>query len=270
MKVKHLTLLGYLSVADAMWNGRPCSSMNWGGRSSCHNGLDRYYNHNYYGRRNRRCGGGGSIGHISDIFSIPFTLNSLFNQHYGGQIQRGASSSIEQPQSGGPRYDILEDDKTMELLLDVPGIRADDISIELQRGGEVLKVSGTRRVRHYGRGRQLYSSEFDQMFSLDRDMIDVEKMSVTLEDGLLRISAPKRKRKRADRKMKKIPIVERRDEKVIETRMSPKLEEVTKETEISEDAKVADPIVEELKCEEEEKNVNPLVEGLEITEEEEI
>ena len=76
----------------------------------------------------------------------------------------------------------------MDLTLDLPGVRVADVQIELLQDGKVLKVSGCRKYRQYGR---VMTYEFDQMFSIDDSEVDVDMISAKLSDGVLVVSAPK-------------------------------------------------------------------------------
>jgi len=231
--------LGSFPVAHAMWNGHnPCSSSFYGNR--------RRYSPYYYGGGcgiNRPCRRrDGPFDLLNAMFSIPFTFNTLQRQQEQ-QVERSIESSTT------PQYDIIEDDTKMELALDLPGVRAEDITVELKNEGKALKISGSRSSRNHGR---LFSSKFDQMFSLDANTIDVNKIDVTLSDGVLRVSAPKLKKKNRNR-VKRIPIVEKkRGEEKISTILAEKSKEelLDKETGVEE--------------------TDPLTDGLEITEEEDI
>lgn len=120
------------------------------------------------------------MDHMSEILSIPVRMNSLFEQQ-----QRQLSKMYHQT---APRYDISEDDQTMELALDLPGVHESDVSLTLLEGDTVLKITGSRKYKHYG---QIVSTEFDQMFRIDPTVLDVDKIEARLSDGVLVISAPK-------------------------------------------------------------------------------
>ena len=55
---------------------------------------------------------------------------------------RQHDSQIAQIQRSSPRYDIVEDEKTFELALDVPGVSVDDISVQVEQDGKVLRITG--------------------------------------------------------------------------------------------------------------------------------
>jgi HSP20 family molecular chaperone IbpA len=138
------------------------------------------------------CGGGGGSGRVvprrhtsgmdlmSDMFSIPIYANTLLRQQQA-QLDRMERSS--------PRYDISETEAgTFELSMEVPGVQAKDVSVEIVDDNRLL-VSGSRRYQQYG---NVYESRFDQTFSLDN--VNVDELKVTLSAGILRISAPKKEK----------------------------------------------------------------------------
>jgi len=122
------------------------------------------------------------VDHMSEIFSVPVALNSLLEQQ-----QRQVVASMNR---SSPRYNIVEDENMMELMLDLPGVRAEDVSIALQEGGKVLKITGSRKYRRQQHGRVI-TSEFDQVFTIDPSILDVEEISANLSDGVLVVSVPK-------------------------------------------------------------------------------
>ena len=148
---------------------------------------------------------------MSNIFSMPLHSNSLLYRE--DQLARMDRSA--------PRYSIDETDEGIELALEVPGIAAEDMAVEVV-DGHTLSVRGTRTIRSQNKEEVILQSEFNQSFRLDKD-IDVEKISATLKSGILRVSAKKQARMHA----KKIPIIiqEQDDQKQF------KIEEETAEKE---------------------------------------
>ena len=146
-----------------------------------------------YHRRHRS----NSFDLVSDMFSIPFyTTNSLFRQ------QRDQLARLEQ--NLAPRYSISEseDGKLVELIMEVPGVPASDLHVEIENTN-VLRVRGSRTIRENG---AMSKSEFDQSFQLNDD-IDVENISVTLASGILSVVAPKVPKRRSIRlKIEELPL----------------------------------------------------------------
>ena len=137
-----------------------------------------------------------ALDHMAEIFSVPIALNSLFEQQ---QRQIGNMYS----RSAGPNYDITEDNEKMELTFDLTGVRAEDLSLDLQRGGEALQIKGVRKYRQEG---QVVRTEFDQIFTIDPNVLDIERITANLSDGVLVVSAPKLDRE-VKLKQRKIPIL---------------------------------------------------------------
>jgi HSP20 family protein len=97
-----------------------------------------------------------------------------------------------------PSADIVENENQIEVRLETPGMRPDDIEINLENN--VLTVSGEKKFeheegeaegtfhlseRHYGR--------FSRSFVLPRD-VEAEQIQARCENGVLRITVPKSER----------------------------------------------------------------------------
>lgn len=128
-------------------------------------------------RHNHRSSG---IDLLSDIFSVPIYMNTLLRQQ---------EAQLDRMERSIPRYDISETEAgSYELTLEIPGVEAKDLSIELQ-GNHQLRVSGTRRYQQHG---STFESTFDQTFTLEN--VNIDELKVTLSAGILRISAPKQEK----------------------------------------------------------------------------
>lgn len=128
---------------------------------------------------------------FGEIMSIPFYSSNPWFQQFDDQLAQVEKDLL-------PRYAISnsKDSKFAELTIELPGVSAKDISVELENGN-VIRVHGSRTVRENG---SIATTQFDQSFTLDSD-VDVEKISVTLESGILTITAPKK-----ESGMKRIPL----------------------------------------------------------------
>lgn len=101
-------------------------------------------------------------------------------------FERQANSILRR---SSPCYEVTEDDKQFQLAVDVPGVKAGDLNIQLEQGGRVLRLSGGRKVRSAD-GKSVNESKFEKSFTIDRS-IDSNKISANLADGVLVITAPK-------------------------------------------------------------------------------
>ena len=91
-----------------------------------------------------------------------------------------------------PEVDIFETDKDITLLADMPGVKANDLTIDLRENvltldGDVKSPEGSGEVdviREYGTGK------YYRQFTLSQ-VIDQAKIHAELKDGVLRLRLPK-------------------------------------------------------------------------------
>lgn len=124
----------------------------------------------------------------------PYRRSSIFD-HFNQMFyllqddyERELSKLTDARSMSGPRYEMKEDETQIELLLEVPGIQALDIKIQLEQGGKLLRVNGTRKIQHQGAER---TSTFEKMFTIDPKAVDIKEIKANMEDGILSISVPK-------------------------------------------------------------------------------
>jgi len=107
----------------------------------------------------------------------------------------------------GPSLDISSTDKLYEISLDVPGVKKDDIKLEIEtdrHGRQILTVSGERKFDSAAStskggdspspsgtpGRSSRYGKFVRSLTLP-DNVSVEGIEASHQDGVLRISVPK-------------------------------------------------------------------------------
>jgi HSP20 family protein len=91
-----------------------------------------------------------------------------------------------------PAVDIFENDNSITVLADMPGVKAEDLNIDLRES--VLTLSG-RATNHVGPGesevlREYLPGTFFRQFTLAQT-IDQSKIDARLTDGVLRLELPK-------------------------------------------------------------------------------
>jgi HSP20 family protein len=128
---------------------------------------------------------------ISEFEQVTERMQRLLDRTFGGVWgARGAS------ERGGwsPVADIEEKDDAYVVQVELPGVKPEDVTIELI--GNELSVAGEvkeeqregvvrRRMRRYGR--------FEFRVTLP-DQLDAEKVDAALEDGVLTLGVPKTER----------------------------------------------------------------------------
>ena len=102
------------------------------------------------------------------------------------------------------KTDIRETEKAFELDIDLPGFKKDGINVELEDG--YLTVSAGKELdkdEKDKKGKMLrqerYSGSCSRSFYVGED-ITVEDISAKYEDGILRITVPKKEEKKAEPK----------------------------------------------------------------------
>ena len=98
------------------------------------------------------------------------------------------------------RYELIDNDEKFQVSLDVPGVKPEDMSINVENDGFVT-IRGERLATTEN---SRFASKFSQTFSLDPS-VDVESFNANLDNGVLVITAAKDKSKIED-KVRKIPI----------------------------------------------------------------
>lgn len=108
------------------------------------------------------------------------------------------ASPAEQTMPGpvfSPDVDIFENEKEIVLLADMPGVKADELDIDLKE--DVLKIKGNV-TPFEGEGEENIITEYAvgryyREFSLS-EVIDQEKIEANLADGVLRLVLPKKEK----------------------------------------------------------------------------
>mgnify|MGYP003572523571 FL=1 len=104
-------------------------------------------------------------------------------------------ASAEQTRPGlvfTPTVDIFETDKEITLLADIPGVKPDDISIDLKDDvltltGEVESPQGKEEVDVL---REYQTGKYFRQFTLS-EMIEQSKIEAEVKDGVLNLVLPK-------------------------------------------------------------------------------
>ena len=105
------------------------------------------------------------------------------------------SRSAEQTRPGAvytPDVDIFETDREITLLADIPGVKPEDLSIDLR--DDVLTITGetdeSRKEGQVGIINEWEAGKYYRQFTLS-EMIDQAKIDAKLNGGVLRLTLPK-------------------------------------------------------------------------------
>ena len=92
-----------------------------------------------------------------------------------------------------PRTDIMESDKEVTIDVELPGMKKEDIKVEVKNG--MLSITGERKQENKYESAEStrterYYGKFERAFSLP-ETIDDGKISAEYKDGILTLKMPK-------------------------------------------------------------------------------
>jgi HSP20 family protein len=116
-----------------------------------------------------------------------------------GPLGGGRMGDVLRP----PSADVIERENEIELAMEIPGMRSEDLDIDLENN--VLTVSGEKKEeREEGQEEGRYHlserryGRFSRTFVLPRD-VEPDGIQARCEEGLLKITVPKSERARRRR-----------------------------------------------------------------------
>jgi HSP20 family protein len=138
---------------------------------------------------------------LRELTSLQNEMNRLFNAAFDAPTTGGDGG---QGRRWVPAMDLLETDEHFVLRADLPGVREEDVNIELE--DSVLTISGERKSEHEEREEGYYRVErafgrFSRSLTLPKG-VDPEAVSAAFDAGVLEVRIPKPE----ERKPRKIAI----------------------------------------------------------------
>jgi HSP20 family protein len=123
-----------------------------------------------------------------ELDSLQSDVNRLFDSFFGSRPGDGIRR-----QRWVPAMDLVEEDDSLVLRADLPGMSEDDVDIEVKDG--VLTVSGERKAEEKKQGEGYYRVErafgsFSRSLSIPEG-IDPEQVSARFDNGVLEVRIPK-------------------------------------------------------------------------------
>jgi len=125
-------------------------------------------------------------------------LNRMFDDTFG------LSAEGAHTRAWVPAVDVAEDEHSYTLALELPGVKSEDVTIQVQ--GKRLLVQGEKKQQLESQADRVHRFErsfgsFQRVFVLP-DTVDVERIAAAAENGVLTITLPKTERA----KPREIPI----------------------------------------------------------------
>lgn len=125
-------------------------------------------------------------------------IGQLLDQFFG-PLAPPFGTMLGQHGAGWPAVDVEEDDQSYCVCMEIPGVRREDLDIEIQN--EVVTVRGEKRRSEKGsrpRWSERSYGAFVRSFSLPPDA-DPDETSASFQDGVLTLTFPKREQARPRR-----------------------------------------------------------------------
>ena len=118
---------------------------------------------------------------------MPRSMRHLFDDFFGTEDSINSNSFFK------PGVDIIENENSFYIQLSLPGMKKEDIKIEMK--GDDLVISGERRAKRTEENGKVHLSEinygsFTRSFYLPEN-IEKENIQANYEDGILSVSLPK-------------------------------------------------------------------------------
>ncbi len=119
---------------------------------------------------------------------IPKTFSEMLDTFFNDAVSTGVKST-----GFVPRVDVAELDKAYEIQVSLPGLKKDEINIELE--DNVLTISGERKTEKEEKDKKFHLVEtrfgsFSRSFTLPRN-INRDSIKATMNDGILNIEIEK-------------------------------------------------------------------------------
>lgn len=132
---------------------------------------------------------------LSKIQKPAPALSSIFNDLFADEFINWSDRPMQRSMARVPAVNISENDDQWQLELAAPGMKREDFKVELNQ--DVLRISSVQREEKEEKAEkysvQEYSySSFQRTFRLPEHLVDGDKVNAKYEDGVLRVSIPKK------------------------------------------------------------------------------
>lgn len=142
--------------------------------------------------------GNGSKNRIFTPFGdFYIDVENLFDHVLGNKPTAGENDNTEQSDAAKPFYrpaaNVVESEKMFTVSIDLPGVAASDVNIELL--DQELKVWGSRTIAGADEGDRVIlsrraSGEFENLFRFE-PLVDESGVEASFDSGVLTILVPK-------------------------------------------------------------------------------
>ncbi len=138
----------------------------------------------------------------------PFSEIRELEKRLLGAVEVPAKGEKEVVNAFVPTVNTREDENAYVVEVDLPGVKKEDIKVNIDQEKRTLTVSGERKFKEEVKKEDYYKIEssygkFMRTFSLPEN-VDAENIDAKTEDGVLHITLPKVKKE--EKEVKEIPV----------------------------------------------------------------
>lgn len=135
----------------------------------------------------------GGVSPLREMNRLQRRLDRMFDEFFyeplPGLSRSGREFPLLEEAEFAPACDVEETDNHFILTVDLPGIKKDDVKIDLR--DHHLIVSGERKEEAKGRlSRERFYGAFSRTFTLPQN-VKLDKIEANYENGVLQIAVPK-------------------------------------------------------------------------------
>ncbi len=146
-----------------------------------------------------------------DPFSELKSMQDEFSRVFGSTLPRVFGGEEVLSGKWSPNVDIYEDQNSIRLEADLPGMKAEDFNLSIEN--YKLTLTGERKFEKEDKGENFHRIErsygsFTRTFSLP-STVNVDDVNAEFRDGVLRVTLPKREEVKA----RQINVTVKADEK---------------------------------------------------------
>jgi len=127
-------------------------------------------------------------------------LPMLFDDFFSREIFDWKNSNFSNTSTTIPAVNIKETPEHYEVEVAAPGMTKKDFNLELD--GNILTISSERQSQREENESERYSlrefsyQSFQRTFTLQKEVVDVERIEAKYENGILRLLIPKKEEAR--------------------------------------------------------------------------
>jgi len=119
----------------------------------------------------------------------------IFDDFFNRDIFNWGLSNYSDTNTTSPAVNIKETADSYEVEVAAPGMNKKDFNVQLE--GNILTISSEKELKEQNENtryaaREFSYQSFSRTFALQKDVVDIEKIQATYEDGVLRLQIPKK------------------------------------------------------------------------------